>query len=152
LRTKLLISGSRAVRCWSLSFCKVVIVNDLTVGPRWLAPVLELTLLIPLSIATAWTQRHARKASTDEQWNFVGRQRLMVRRATRTPGFMVCIELLHASWKAKSVTVSVSNKRLRKAGVSREIKRRVLRDLEAAGLITIERRRGCSPRVTLVVL
>jgi ribosomal protein S19E (S16A) len=73
-------------------------------------------------------------------------------KATRTPGFMVCIELLHASWKAKSVTVLVSNKRLRKAGVSREIKRRVLRDLEAAGLITIERRRGCSPRATLVVL
>src|SRR5262245_32370533 len=59
---------------------QVVIVNDLTVGPRWLAPVLELTLLIPLSIATAWTQRHARKATTDEQWHLVGRQRLMVRR------------------------------------------------------------------------
>lgn len=59
---------------------QVVIVNDLTVGPRWLAPVLELALLIPLSIATVWTQRRARKASTDEQWNLVGRQRLMVLR------------------------------------------------------------------------
>ena len=59
---------------------QVVIVNDLTVGPRWLAPVLELTLLVPLSIATAWTQRHARKATTDEQWHLVGRQRLIVRR------------------------------------------------------------------------
>jgi hypothetical protein len=29
-------------------------------------------------------------------------------KATRTPGFMVCIELLHASWKAKSVTVLTS--------------------------------------------
>src|SRR5262249_16598499 len=47
---------------------QVVIVNDVTVGPRWPAPVLELTLLVPLSIATAWTQRHARKATTDEQW------------------------------------------------------------------------------------
>lgn len=60
LRTNLSISGSRAV--------------------RWLAPVLELALLIPLSIATVWTQRRARKASTDEQWNLVGRQRLMVLR------------------------------------------------------------------------
>lgn len=41
---------------------------------------LELALLIPLSIATVWTQRRARKASTDEQWNLVGRQRLMVLR------------------------------------------------------------------------
>jgi hypothetical protein len=59
---------------------QIAIVNDLTIGPRWLAPTIELTLLIPLSIATAWTQRRARKASTDEQWTFVGRQRLVVRR------------------------------------------------------------------------
>jgi hypothetical protein len=39
-----------------------------------------LALLIPLSIATVWTQRRARKASTDAQWNLVGRQRLMMRR------------------------------------------------------------------------
>ena len=73
-------------------------------------------------------------------------------KATRTPGFLVCIELLRASWKAKSLTFSASNKRLAKAGVSREVKRRVLRDLEAAGLVTIERRPGRSPRVTLVAL
>ena len=27
---------------------QIIIVNDLSVGPRWLAPVLELALLIPL--------------------------------------------------------------------------------------------------------
>jgi hypothetical protein len=59
---------------------QIAIVNDLMIGPRWLAPTIELALLIPLSIATAWTQRHARKASTDEQWTLVGRQRLVVRR------------------------------------------------------------------------
>ena len=37
-------------------------------------------------------------------------------KATRTPGFLVCIELLRASWKAKSLTFSASNKRLAKAG------------------------------------
>jgi len=59
---------------------QIAIVNDLTIGPRWLAPVVELALLIPLSIATAWTQSRARKASTSEQWDIVGRDRLMVRR------------------------------------------------------------------------
>jgi hypothetical protein len=38
---------------------QIAIVNDLTIGPRWLAPTIELTLLIPLSIATAWTQRRS---------------------------------------------------------------------------------------------
>jgi hypothetical protein len=59
---------------------QIGIVNDLMVGPRWLAPAIELTLLIPLSIATAWTQRRAHKAETDEQWNLVARQRAFVRR------------------------------------------------------------------------
>jgi len=59
---------------------QIAIVNDLAVGPRWLAPALELTLFVPLSVATAWTQRRARKASTDEQWSVVGRDRLIVRR------------------------------------------------------------------------
>src|SRR6476660_1193725 len=59
---------------------QIAIVNDLMVGPRWLAPAMELTLLIPLSIATVWTQRGARKASTDEQWPRVGLGRLVGRR------------------------------------------------------------------------
>ena len=59
---------------------QIAIVNDLMVGPRWVAPAIELALLIPLSIATVWTQRGARKASTDEQWHLVGRRRLVVRR------------------------------------------------------------------------
>jgi hypothetical protein len=59
---------------------QIGIVNDLTVGPRWLAPCLELALLIPLSVATAWTQNRARRASTDEQWILIARDRRMVRR------------------------------------------------------------------------
>jgi hypothetical protein len=54
---------------------QVAIVNDLMVGPRWLAPAIELALLIPLSVATAWTQRSARRASTDAQWTLVRRRR-----------------------------------------------------------------------------
>jgi hypothetical protein len=56
------------------------LVNDLTVGPRWLAPSIELALLIPLSIATAWTQKTAKAVSTESQWHLFGRERRMVRR------------------------------------------------------------------------
>jgi hypothetical protein len=59
---------------------QIGIVNDLTVGPRWFAPCLELALLIPLSIGTAWVQKRARKASTDKQWHSVGELRRMLRR------------------------------------------------------------------------
>ena len=63
---------------------QIGIVNDLMIGPRWLAPAVELALLVPLSIATAWTQKRARKASTNEQWQLVGRDRKMVRRLAIT--------------------------------------------------------------------
>ncbi|HTO59720.1 MAG TPA: hypothetical protein VMM15_00550, partial [Bradyrhizobium sp.] len=58
---------------------QIAMVNDLTIGPRWLAPAVELALLIPLSIATAWTQRRARKATTKEQMSQVWRGRLRTR-------------------------------------------------------------------------
>ena len=73
-------------------------------------------------------------------------------KATRMPGMLVLVELLHRSWKAKSLTFPLPNGRLAKHGVSRETKRKKLRDLEAAGLITVERHHGKTPRVTLVVL
>jgi hypothetical protein len=73
-------------------------------------------------------------------------------KATKTPALLVCFYLLHASWKARSTTFLVPNGWLERHGASREVKRRVLRDLEAAGLITVERRSRKSPRVTLVVL
>jgi hypothetical protein len=73
-------------------------------------------------------------------------------RLTRTPGALVCIHLLYAAWKAKSLTFTLSNGRLKKCGVNRETKRRVLRDLEAGGLIKVERRPGRAPVVTLLIL
>jgi hypothetical protein len=73
-------------------------------------------------------------------------------KAIGAPGAMVCVYLLHAAWRAKSLTFPLPNERLKKLGVSREVKRYVLRDLEAAGLITVERRSGKTPLVTLVLL
>ena len=71
---------------------------------------------------------------------------------TKSSTAMVCIELLYRSWKAKSPTFPLPNGNLRKLGVSREIKRRVLRDLERGGLITVERPTRKTPIVTLVGL
>jgi len=63
---------------------QTAIVNDLAIGPRWLAPGVELALLVPLTIATFWTQRRARKASTKEQVNLVWRGRMRTRRLAIT--------------------------------------------------------------------
>lgn len=58
---------------------QALIINKLTVGPRWLAPGLELALLIPLSMATAWTQSQARDATTHYHWLRVARMRRLIR-------------------------------------------------------------------------
>jgi hypothetical protein len=72
--------------------------------------------------------------------------------ATKSPSALVWVHLLYVAWKRKSMAFPLSNKYLERNGVSREVKRKVLRNLEAAGLITVERRRGRSPRITIVVL
>jgi hypothetical protein len=72
--------------------------------------------------------------------------------ATRTPKALICIELLYISWKNRSASVPMSNGRLAKLGISRETKRRALLQLEAAGLVTVDRHRGRAPVVTLVAL
>lgn len=58
---------------------QALMINDLSVGPRWLAPAIELLLLVPLSVATAWTQANARQAVTDEHWRRIARERLAIR-------------------------------------------------------------------------
>ena len=73
-------------------------------------------------------------------------------KATHSPATVVCVELLHASWKAKSLRFPLPNARLAKLGASREVKRRVLRDLERAGLISVERPARKTPVVTLALL
>jgi hypothetical protein len=58
---------------------QLLIINNLTLGPRWLAPVLECALLIPLSFVTAWTQGLARDASTEGHWLNVAKRRRAIR-------------------------------------------------------------------------
>jgi hypothetical protein len=67
-------------------------------------------------------------------------------KATRSPAIIVCIHLLYLAWKTKSRTVTLSNR----DGIDPKTKDRVLRKLEAAGLVRAERHRGRSPRVTIL--
>jgi hypothetical protein len=59
---------------------QTVMVNDLSFGPWWLGPSVEIALLIPLSIGTVWTQRSAARAETEDEWDHVGAKRKWVRR------------------------------------------------------------------------
>jgi hypothetical protein len=73
-------------------------------------------------------------------------------KATRTPKALVWVLLLHEVWKTKGAPFPLSNERLSRYGVTRETKRRALAEMEAAGLITVERRRGRAPVVTKTTL
>jgi hypothetical protein len=72
--------------------------------------------------------------------------------ATRSPETLVLIEIIFLAWKAKGEPFPLPSARLRGLGVSQKIKRRVLRDLERAGLIAVERPPRCAPVVTLIGL
>jgi hypothetical protein len=75
-------------------------------------------------------------------------------KATESPTTLVLIELLRLHWKTKRSTFSVPNGRLRKLGVSRKVKHRVLRELEQGQgrLIVVKRKPRKAPTVTLVAL
>lgn len=62
-----------------IAILQLLMVNRLGIGPRWLAPAFEIALLIPLSVATAWTQINVQSARADHHWRRVARQRLWIR-------------------------------------------------------------------------
>jgi hypothetical protein len=70
----------------------------------------------------------------------------------RSPTTLVLIELLYASWKAKSSTFPLPNGRLKKLGVDRRTKYRVLRDLKRRPVILVERPPRKTPLITLIGL
>jgi hypothetical protein len=53
--------------------------NTVVVETRWFAPAVELALLVPLSIATAWTHRQVRRATEKEHWLRILGQRRAIR-------------------------------------------------------------------------
>lgn len=79
---------------------------------RWLAPVIELALLLPLSVGTAWTQANARNATTDAHCRRVAHERCLIRvtalvmTATITAiNFDAMLELVHALLSGKATNV-----------------------------------------------
>jgi hypothetical protein len=57
------------------------LINDFTMFPWWFASVIELTLLVPLSVATAWTHDQIRRATNEHHWSLVHHHRRIIRRA-----------------------------------------------------------------------
>lgn len=57
------------------------LINDLTIFPSWLSSVVELTLLAPLSIATAWTHGQMRRAKNQHHWAQIHHHGRKIRRA-----------------------------------------------------------------------
>ena len=53
--------------------------TNLSVGPRWLAPAFEISMLIPLSIATAWTRGKVRDATEHHHIRAIGHYRRGIR-------------------------------------------------------------------------
>jgi hypothetical protein len=72
--------------------------------------------------------------------------------ATNCQKAMVWIWLVHRMRKTKSTTVTIPNRALAKYGISRRVKSLALRQLEEAGLISVERRPRKTPLVTLLRL
>jgi hypothetical protein len=72
-------------------------------------------------------------------------------KATRTQGALVWIVLLYTAWKTKNQTFPLPNTLLTKYGVRRDTKTRILRALEAAGRIKVNRKSGRAINVTLIV-
>ena len=60
---------------------QLLLVNDFSIGARWVAPSIELLLLIPLSLATAWVHKEVKRATIEEHFHFAGTLRRNIRRA-----------------------------------------------------------------------
>jgi hypothetical protein len=55
------------------------LINKLTPVPWWLGSTIQLALLVPLSMATAWTDARMRKAITEHHWAVIHRHRERIR-------------------------------------------------------------------------
>ena len=71
-------------------------------------------------------------------------------KATNTPRTLMLVWLLYLAWKTGSKTFPLTNVQLR--GVHRNTKYKMLRELEAAGLIQVSREGKKAPLVTLLYL
>jgi hypothetical protein len=74
-----------------------------------------------------------------------------VAKAANSPSAMVLVLLAYLAWKTKNPTFVLSNDRLKRYGVKRGVKHRVLARLEKAGIIKIVRSGRQAPLITLLI-
>jgi hypothetical protein len=70
-------------------------------------------------------------------------------RGDGTAMLAVVMELAYRAWKAEGKPVALPNASLDRVGISRKSKRRVLAQLERAGLVTVTRNGRKSPQVVV---
>lgn len=56
------------------------LINRLSIVPSWLASSVEIAMLVPLSVATAWTHSKIQQATSDAHWSMIYRHRRIIRR------------------------------------------------------------------------
>ncbi|HWU63647.1 MAG TPA: hypothetical protein VN112_16630 [Ensifer sp.] len=76
-----------------IAMLQLLLVNDFALWSRWLAPAVELLLLVPLSVATAWAQNKAKHATTDAHFHLVAHGRRMIRRSA--VGLTILVTLMN---------------------------------------------------------
>ena len=75
------------------------LINRLSSVPWWLGSTIELALLVPLSVATAWTHVRMRRATREHHWTSIRRHVLWIRWATLFLTAVITVvnfEALHA--------------------------------------------------------
>jgi hypothetical protein len=55
------------------------LINQLSAVPWWLGSTVELALLVPLSVATAWTHARIRNATSEHHWASIRRHMMWIR-------------------------------------------------------------------------
>jgi hypothetical protein len=71
-------------------------------------------------------------------------------KAHYTATYRVALHVLYRHWKGGGLPFALSNTAVAGEGVPRRCKWKALRELEQLGLITVERRRRHSPRITAI--
>jgi hypothetical protein len=79
----------------------------------------------------------------------IGRDQIVaIAKAFESPRLIVAWLVLYEFWANKGRSFTLSNAKLAPCGVSRYMKRCALREMQAAGLITVECKPGGAPVVT----
>jgi hypothetical protein len=115
--------------------------DPLNVDNLRIAPGDERWAVVPKKI------RQRRQQFVKMPWTWL--ERLAQSRSANT--YRVAVTLLYLHWKANGEPIKLANGMLAIDGVSRFAKYRALAELEQSGLITVTRRNGKSPIVTLLL-